>query len=130
MHELNELLPSYGVSLRRLLGLWWISPKHWCGGCHRCYDERALLPIILIHNMRCGHGDVILERSLFMLLRSVEMIAFLRVLSILKIVVCMPFRCLSGNCGTLSQHKFVLADMASVVDIMDKAFYEVFVYGA
>ena len=33
----------------------------------------------LILWMRCGHGDGILERNLFMLLRSVEMIAFLRI---------------------------------------------------
>ena len=83
----------------------------------------------LIRRMRCGYGDGIIVRNLFMLLRSVEMIAFLRVLSILHIAVCMPLRCLAGNCGNLSQHNFGVSDMVSVVEIMDKAFYEVLIDG-
>ena len=42
----------------------------------------------IIRRMRCGHRDGILERNLFMSLRSVEMIVFLRVLSILHIELC------------------------------------------
>ena len=57
------------------------------------------------------------------------MIAFLRILSILHIVVCMSLRWLAGNCGDLSQQKFVVSDMAYVVDIMNKEFYEVLIYG-
>ena len=64
-----------------------------------------------------------------MLLRSIKMIAFLRVISILHIVVCMPLKWLAGNYGNLSQHNFGVADMASVVDIMDKAFYEMLIDG-
>ena len=79
----------------------------------------------LIWRMRCGHTDGILERNLFMLLRSVEMISFLRVLSILHISICMPLRWLAGNCGNLASHKFGVADMATVVDTMDKAFAKV-----
>ena len=83
----------------------------------------------LIWKMRCGHGDGILERNLFMLLRSVEMIDFLRVLSILHIVLCMPLQWLAVNCGDLSQHNFGVSNMASVVDIIDKELYEVLVGG-
>ena len=41
----------------------------------------------------------------------------------------MPLRCLAGNCGDLSQHNFGLSDMASVIDIMEKAFYESLIDG-
>ena len=77
--------------------------------------------------MRCGHADGILERNLFILLRSVEMISFLRVLSILHISICMPLRwlALAGNCGSLAEHNVGVADMATVVDIMDKVFAKV-----
>ena len=64
-----------------------------------------------------------------MLLRSVKMIAFFRVLSILHIAVCMTLRCISGNFGNLSQHNFSVSDMAPVVDISDKEFYEVLIDG-
>ena len=83
----------------------------------------------LIRRMRCGYGDGILEHNLFMLLRSIKMIAFLRVLSIIHIAICMPLRCLAGNCGDLSQHNFGLSDMASVVDIIEKAFYDSLIDG-
>ena len=83
----------------------------------------------LIWRMRCGHGDGIIEHSLFMLFRSVEMIAFLHVLSILHISVCMPLQWLAGNFGDLSQQNFGVSNMASVVDIMDKAFYKVLIDG-
>ena len=79
--------------------------------------------------MRCGHGDGILERNLFMLFLSVEMITFSRVLSILHISMCMLLQWIAGNCGDLSQHNFGVADMASVVDIMDNAFYDVLIDG-
>ena len=59
-----------------------------------------------------------------MLLTSVEMISLLRVLSILYISVCMPLRWLAGNCGDLGEYGFGVADMATVVDLMDEAFFE------
>ena len=79
--------------------------------------------------MRCAHGDGIIERNLFMLLQSVEMIFFLHVLSILNIAVCMSLQWIAGNCGDLSQHNFVVSNMAYVVDIMDKALFEVLIDG-
>ena len=83
----------------------------------------------LIWRMWCGHGDGILERNLFMMLQSVEMIAFFRVLSILHIAVCMPLQWLAGNCGNLYQHKFGVAETESFVDITDKELYEVLING-
>ena len=37
----------------------------------------------------------------------------------------MPLRWLDANCGDLEQYDFGVADMATVVDIMDKAFLQV-----
>ena len=67
-----------------------------CGGsCQDISVESAIAVLmnvpyyleILIWRMRCGHGDGILERNVFMLLLSIEMISFFRILSILHISV-------------------------------------------
>ena len=105
-----------------------------CGGARQDLGVEGSVAVImnvpyylefLIWRMRCGHGNGILERNLYMLLRSVEMIAFLRVLSIMHISICMPLRWLAGHCGELSEYNFGVADMASVIDIMDAAFLQV-----
>ena len=57
------------------------------------------------------------------------MIAFLHILSILHIAVCMLLWWIAGNCGDLSQHNFGVSDKASVVDIMDRELYEVLICG-
>ena len=41
----------------------------------------------------------------------------------------MPLQWLSGKCGDLFQQNFVVSNMASVVDIMDKVLYEIFTDG-
>ena len=41
----------------------------------------------------------------------------------------MTLRWISGNFGNLSQHNFGVSAMAPVVDILDKAFYEVLIDG-
>ena len=82
---------------------------------------------VVICRIRCGHGDGILERNLFMLLRSVKIIAFLGALSILHIAVCMPLRWIASNCGNTSQHNFGVSDMASVVEKMDKGYCKVLI---
>jgi len=60
-----------------------------------------------------------------MILRSVEMIAYLYVLSIMHICLCIPLRWLVGNCGDLSKHNFGVADMPITLDLMDKTFSEI-----
>ena len=57
------------------------------------------------------------------------MIAFLHVLSILHITVCMPLQGLADNCIDLSQHNFGVSDMESIAEIMYKALYEVLIDG-
>ena len=59
-----------------------------CGGSRQDIGVEGAVAVLmntpyylefLIWRMRCGHTDGILERNLYMLLRSVEMISFLRV---------------------------------------------------
>jgi hypothetical protein len=63
----------------------------------------------------------ILQKSLFYTLRSIEMIALLRVLSILHISVCLPTRWLTGNTHELATYNFGMHDMARVADMLEKA---------
>ena len=83
----------------------------------------------LIRRMRCIHGYGIFERNLFMLLQSAEMIALLRILSILHIAVYTTLQWITGNCGDLYQHKFGVSDIVSDVDIIEKVFYKVLIDG-
>jgi hypothetical protein len=110
-----------------------------CGGSRQDIGVEGAIAVImnipfylefLVWRMRCGHDGGILERNLFMMLRSIEVVSFLRVLAILHISVCMPLRWLAANCGELSAHKFGVAEMANVVDIMDKAFNKVVTDGS
>ena len=105
-----------------------------CGGSRQDIGVEGAVAVLmnvpyylefLIWRFKCGHTNGILERNLYMLLRSVEMISLLRVLSILHISVCMPLRWLAGNCGELGEYGFGVADMATVVDLLDKAFFEI-----
>lgn len=79
----------------------------------------------LVWRIRCGHDTGILERNLFLMLSSVEVVSFLRVLCILHISICMPLRWLTANCGDLEQYKFGVAEMPDALDLMDKAFDKV-----
>ena len=74
----------------------------------------------LVWRMICG-GDGILEKSIYLRLRSMEVVALLRVLSILHISLCMPHRWLAGNCGDLKEYGFGVADMPEALDLIDSA---------
>ena len=73
----------------------------------------------------CGGGEGILEQNLFIIYRSVEYIALLRVLAILHMTIMLPLRWLAGNCENLAEYKFGVADMPWCVDLMDKAFAKI-----
>ena len=55
-------------------------------------------------------------------LRSVEFVALLRVLSILHLSIFMPMRWLTANCGDLAQYKFGYTDMTGALDLLDVYF--------
>ena len=73
----------------------------------------------------CISGENILQKNLFILLRSVEVIALLRVLSVLYISVCIPLRWLTGNTENLAQYNFGVLDMGRAVDLLEKAMLQV-----
>ena len=75
--------------------------------------------------LTCGAGDNILRQNLFILLRSVEVIALLRVLSILYYAICLPVRWLSGNTAMIGDEGFAALDMGKVLDLMEDAFIQI-----
>ena len=104
-----------------------------CGGSRQDIGTEGAIPVLmnipfylefLIWRMRCG-GDGILEKSLYHVLRSIEMVSLLRVLSILHISICIPLRWLAGNCGDLGGYGFGVAEMPKALDLMDVAFAKI-----
>ena len=79
---------------------------------------------LLFWRMSCG-GDSIIEFVLYIILRSVEIVSLLHVLSILHIYLCLPLQWFSANCGDLLKYGFVVADMPKAVDLMEKAFAKI-----
>ena len=72
-----------------------------------------------MHDCLCINPDNLLQKSIFLALRSIEFIAILRVLSILHIAVTLPHRYLSGCADKLTDDNFCVLDMNSVVDIIE-----------
>jgi hypothetical protein len=78
------------------------------------------------HMCVCGtSGDGILATNLYMNFQSMEVVALLRVLSILHISICMPVRWLAGKTESLSHYDFCCYNMGRVLDIMETAFMEI-----
>ena len=75
--------------------------------------------------LTCGARDNILRQNLFILLRSVEVIALLRVLSILYYSICLPVRWLSGNTVNTGAEGFAALNMGIVLDLMEDAFINI-----
>ena len=67
----------------------------------------------------------ILRRNLFVVLTSAEMIALSRLLSIIHLAICMPFRWLAGKTHELRQYNWGPMSMARVLDTLDKAMTEI-----
>ena len=73
----------------------------------------------------CGGCDGILEKSQAIILRCVEMVAQLRLLTIHHLAIFLPHRWLAANCGSLGEWDFGVADMAWTVDLLDAAFKKI-----
>ena len=69
-----------------------------------------------------GH---ILQENMFVVLSSVEMIAYARVCAILHIAICLPTRWLAGNCHKLAAYGFSVRSMGNIVDELEKAMEEI-----
>ena len=64
-------------------------------------------------------------KKLYIILRSVEIVSRLHVLSILHISLCLPIWWLSGNCGDHGKYGFVVADTPKAVDLVNKSFAQI-----
>lgn len=62
----------------------------------------------------------ILQKKIFVVLTSSEMIALVRLLSILHLSNCMPFRYLAGKSHEFKQYGWGAADMGRVLDTLYK----------
>ena len=60
-----------------------------------------------------------LQQNLFIALTSSEMIALVRLLFILHISICMPFRCLTGKTHELQNHNWGPMSMGRVLDTLE-----------
>eukprot|EP00956_Cyclotella_meneghiniana_P014747 scaffold22205_cov76-Cyclotella_meneghiniana.AAC.14 len=69
-----------------------------------------------------GSLDNILQTKLYIMLRSAEVVALLRVLSILHISICVPTRWLAGKSHELKEYNFGYYDMGKALDLMETAF--------
>jgi hypothetical protein len=73
-------------------------------------------------NWRMSIQDGILATKLYLMIRSMEVIALLCVLSILHIAICLPTRWLAGKTHELAEYGFGYYDMGEVLDLMEGAF--------
>ena len=69
--------------------------------------------------------DNILQKNLFIILTSVEMIALSRVYSIFHVAICLPLRYLTGACHKLGVHDFSFRSMGEVIDVLDEKLNEI-----
>jgi hypothetical protein len=58
-----------------------------------------------------NESESILQKNLFIVLTSSEMISLVQLLSILHISICMPFQYLVGKCHEFKQFRWGAADM-------------------
>ena len=67
----------------------------------------------------------ILQQNLFVILTSNEMIALARLLSILHLSICMPFRYLAGKTHEFAKYNWGAATMSRVIDTLHFALKEI-----
>ena len=64
--------------------------------------------------------DNILQKNLFIILTSSQMIAVSRVYAIFHVAICFPMRYLAGKAHTLGAHDFSIRSMGKVIDTVDE----------
>jgi hypothetical protein len=69
-----------------------------------------------------GKSNAILATKLYIMLRSMEVVALLRVLSILHLAVCMPTRWLAAKSHELLEFDFGYYDMGKVLTCREQSF--------
>jgi hypothetical protein len=79
-----------------------------------------------LHEELCSSSkENILQTNMFIILRSVEMIAQLRIASIVFMAVVIPMRWLAGKTHELAHHNWSERSMGRAIDLMYDAFSEV-----
>ena len=74
---------------------------------------------MLRKKQKSGQKPSTLQQNLFIALTSLEMIALVRLLSILHISICMPFRWLAGKTHELQEHNWGPMSMGRVLDTLE-----------
>ena len=74
---------------------------------------------MLRKKQKSGQKPSTLQQNLFIALTSSEMIALVRLLSILHISICMPFRWLAGKTHELQEHNWGPMSMGRVLDTLE-----------
>jgi len=87
------------------------------------YDQRQDILNFLVKELDISQS--ILQDSLFMSLGSMQVIAMLRVASILHLAVMMPTRWLAGNTHKLADCKWGEKSMGRVIDLLHDAMLKV-----
>lgn len=87
-------------------------------GCPAVHIILQYLVPFLYNRLSLSH-DNILQKSLFITLQSVEIIALFQVLSILHISVCLQTRWLSGNVEDLAKWDFGVLDLGDIVETLE-----------
>ena len=87
------------------------------------YDGRG--DMLIFTNECLLSSDNLLQRSLFILLGSMEMIAQLRVASILHLAVVIPMRWLAGNTHKLVEYGWGERSMGRAIALLHDAFVEI-----
>ena len=105
-----------------------------CGGNRKDGATELAGPILgnipiylefLMWRYGCVGGEGISEQNSFIIYCSVEYIALLRVLAILRMKIVLSLRWITGNCEHLSKREFGVAEMTDVVDLIYKAFAKI-----
>ena len=68
----------------------------------------------------CGNKHI-LQRNLFIILSSLEMIATSRLFTILNVAICMPVSWLAGNTHKLAHHNWGARSIGRLFDILHTA---------
>ena len=77
------------------------------------------LDMMLRRRTKDGKASI-LQKNLFVVLSSSEMIALTRLLSILHLSIVMPFRWLAGKTHELAHHNWSPLSMSRVLDTLDE----------
>ena len=92
-----------------------------CMSADAIYMHRPLNVEFLDERLRVKGNENILQKNLFIILDSLEMIAVSRMFSILNVSIIIPIRWLAGKTHTLAHRKWGARSMGRVCDILHNA---------